>query len=171
MPSHADNVTLIDLLMNGFEKNESIGSWFWRQLPAPDDATAIRKFDEFAAEGCRWKGEPLESVSDSDRRGRLERSADPPERSRCARGWQIREHRRRLVWGKHLGWGSCSSSPWRRTQSPPGRLRLKLRIRSNDIRPASAPRQQFENELDAEPRAPNTRLTTQNGGVAQYQWA
>jgi hypothetical protein len=68
MPSHAGDVTLIDLLMNGFEKNESIGNWFWRQLPAPDDATAIRKFEEFAAEGRRWKGEPLESVSDSDGR-------------------------------------------------------------------------------------------------------
>jgi hypothetical protein len=68
MPSHAGDVTLIDLLMDGFEKNESIDNWFWRQLPAPDDATAIRKFEEFAAEGRRWKGAPLESVSDSDRR-------------------------------------------------------------------------------------------------------
>jgi hypothetical protein len=68
MPSNADDVTLIDLLMNGFEKNECFDDWFWRQLPAPDDATAIRKFEEFAAEGRRWKGEPLETVSESDGR-------------------------------------------------------------------------------------------------------
>jgi hypothetical protein len=68
MTSRADDVTLIDLLVNGFEKNESIGGWHWRQLPAPDAATAIRKFEEFAAEGRRWKGKPLESVSDHDRR-------------------------------------------------------------------------------------------------------
>src|SRR5687767_6210738 len=66
--THADKVTLIDLLLDGFEKNESIDNWYWRQLPAPDEATAIRKFDEFAAEGRRWKGEPLETVEDPDRR-------------------------------------------------------------------------------------------------------
>jgi hypothetical protein len=68
MPSHADDVTLIGLLLDGFEKNESIRGWHWRELPAPEEATAIAKFQEFAAEARRWKGEPRATVSESARR-------------------------------------------------------------------------------------------------------
>jgi hypothetical protein len=59
---------------DGFEKNETLGGWFWRQLPLPDAATASRKYDELHAELLRWKGPAIE-----DQRSDLRRRAAWPD--------------------------------------------------------------------------------------------
>src|SRR5262245_31409227 len=60
MPSHADDVTLIGLLLDGFEKNESIRGWHWRELPAPDEATAVTRF-QAAPERESRRAQPVRS--------------------------------------------------------------------------------------------------------------
>jgi hypothetical protein len=51
-------LTLIDVLIDGFEKNEILGGFHWRSLPMPSQAEAIRAFGAFLEEGRRWKGTP-----------------------------------------------------------------------------------------------------------------
>jgi hypothetical protein len=50
------DVTLIDILVDGFEKNEVPDGTHWRQLPMPDEASAIAKFASLVDEGARWQG-------------------------------------------------------------------------------------------------------------------
>jgi hypothetical protein len=56
--------TLLDVLIDGFEKNEVLGGFHVRWLPLPDADAAGRKFAEFVEEGRRWKGAPTR-VSDA----------------------------------------------------------------------------------------------------------
>lgn len=63
-----EDATLIDVLIDGFEKNEVIDGFHWRQLPLPDEATAIRKFGGLAEEAQRWKGAATLNVEDRGRR-------------------------------------------------------------------------------------------------------
>jgi hypothetical protein len=51
-------LTLVDVLIDGFEKNEILGGFHWRSLPMPSQAEAIRAFGGFLEEGRRWKGTP-----------------------------------------------------------------------------------------------------------------
>jgi len=60
--------TLLDVLIDGFEKNEVTGGFHFRELPLPDEESAIRKFEEFCAEATRWKGEPARRIEDGGRR-------------------------------------------------------------------------------------------------------
>lgn len=53
------DVTLIDILVDGFEKNEILDGTHWRQLPMPDEASAIEKFGSLVDEATRWKGPPV----------------------------------------------------------------------------------------------------------------
>lgn len=53
-----EEVTLLDVLVDGFEKNESIGGFHWRSLPLQDEAQAVRKLTELGEEARRWKGPP-----------------------------------------------------------------------------------------------------------------
>jgi hypothetical protein len=64
--SQAD-ATLVDVLIDGFEKNEVFGGFHWRNLPMPDEEAALRKFAELAAEAERWKGTPSRAQADSGR--------------------------------------------------------------------------------------------------------
>jgi len=48
------DVTLID----GFEKNEVLDGTHWRQLPMPDEPSAIAKFAALVVEATRWQGKP-----------------------------------------------------------------------------------------------------------------
>ncbi len=64
-PEHA---TLLDILIDGFEKNESMYGHHWRKLPPGDEAAAIQKFTEFVAEARSWKGAPLDERSEGPRR-------------------------------------------------------------------------------------------------------
>src|SRR5262245_56947176 len=55
-----EEATLLDILMDGFEKNEIFEGFHWRELPMPDEEAAIRKFASLMAEATRWKGQPTQ---------------------------------------------------------------------------------------------------------------
>lgn len=62
------DVTLLDVLIDGFEKNEILGGFHWRDLPMPDEAGAVEKFHSLAEEAKRWKGAPIRSEEHAGRR-------------------------------------------------------------------------------------------------------
>lgn len=62
------DVTLIDILVDGFEKNEILDGTHWRQLPMPDEASAIAKFAALVDEATRWKGTPMLTESGKRRK-------------------------------------------------------------------------------------------------------
>jgi hypothetical protein len=60
--------TLLDILIDGFEKNESFGGFYRRELPMPDEGAAVRKFRALVEEAGRWKGTPVRLQEDAMRR-------------------------------------------------------------------------------------------------------
>jgi hypothetical protein len=48
-----EDATLLDVLVDGFEKNESLRGFHWRVLPMNDEPAAVRKFASLADEACR----------------------------------------------------------------------------------------------------------------------
>ena len=62
------DATLLDVLVDGFEKNEVMDGFHWRNLPMPDEAAAIRKFGGLVEEARRWKGEPARLADAGPRR-------------------------------------------------------------------------------------------------------
>jgi hypothetical protein len=56
--SKQETATLLDVLIDGFEKNEVIDGFHHRVLPLPDGAVATQRFAVFVAEATRWKGPP-----------------------------------------------------------------------------------------------------------------
>jgi hypothetical protein len=67
-PRPRDDVSLLDVLVDGFERNEVMGGWHWRTLPLVDEESAIRRFGEFVQEATRWKGAPERVLSEPARR-------------------------------------------------------------------------------------------------------
>ena len=63
-----EDATLLDVLIDGFEKNEMLGGWHWRQLPVPDETAAAEKFASLVEEAQRWKGPPARVEDTSTRR-------------------------------------------------------------------------------------------------------
>lgn len=63
-----EDVTLIDVLIDGFERNEIWYGFHGRELPMSNDAIAIRKFAAFVDEARRWKGVPLRDEVTAKRR-------------------------------------------------------------------------------------------------------
>ena len=59
--------TLLDVLIDGFEKNEILGGFHWRELPMPDETSAAAKFRELTEEATRWKGQPVRVVDEAGR--------------------------------------------------------------------------------------------------------
>jgi len=59
--------TLLDVLIDGFEKNEMSGGFHWRDLPMPDEESAIAKFRELTEEATRWKGQPARATHEGGR--------------------------------------------------------------------------------------------------------
>lgn len=57
-----EQVTLLDVLIDGFEKNEVVGGWHFRNLPMPDTASGASKFDTLVAEATAWKGPPVRTL-------------------------------------------------------------------------------------------------------------
>jgi len=53
-----EDATLLDILIDGFEKNEILEGYHYRQLPMPDERAAARKFSALTDEVRRWKGPP-----------------------------------------------------------------------------------------------------------------
>ena len=62
------DATLLDLLIDGFEKNEILRGFHGRLLPMPDEAAAVEKFAALTEEARRWKGAPLQSEERGGRR-------------------------------------------------------------------------------------------------------
>lgn len=60
--------TLLDVLVDGFEKNETLRGFHWRTLPLRDENAAAAKFVTLVTEARAWKGQPLEEASDGPRR-------------------------------------------------------------------------------------------------------
>ena len=59
---------MLDVLIDGFEKNEVMGGFHWRNLPMPDELVAERKFAELTNEATRWKGRPMRLATAGPRR-------------------------------------------------------------------------------------------------------
>lgn len=56
--SNQESATLLDVLIDGFEKNEVLDGFHHRVLPLPAEAVARQRFAVFVAEATRWKGPP-----------------------------------------------------------------------------------------------------------------
>ncbi len=54
-----EDASLLDILIDGFEKNEMLDGRHDRVLPMADEPTATRKFEALVAEARRWQGEPV----------------------------------------------------------------------------------------------------------------
>jgi hypothetical protein len=63
-----EDVTLLDVLIDGFEKNEIMYGFHWRDLPMPDEDAATRKFASLDQEARAWKGAPAREASEPGRR-------------------------------------------------------------------------------------------------------
>jgi hypothetical protein len=63
-----DDVTLLDLLIAGFEQNDIWEGYHWRRLPLADAAAAVRKFNALVEEARRWRGPALRSAVRDGRR-------------------------------------------------------------------------------------------------------
>jgi hypothetical protein len=63
-----EDATLLDVLVDGFEKNEVVDGFHWRQLPMPDERAAARKFAALTDEARRWKGAPTRVDEQAGRR-------------------------------------------------------------------------------------------------------
>lgn len=87
-----EEATLLDILIDGFEKNEVMDGYHWRDLPMPDEAAAARKFAALAEEAKRWKGTPL-SFQDK-----------PPRRLAAWRDLEIRQANRGVMVRARTPW-------------------------------------------------------------------
>lgn len=63
-----EDATLLDILVDGFEKNEVLDGFHWRQLPMPDGNAARAKFESLTDEARRWKGPPTRVDEQTGRR-------------------------------------------------------------------------------------------------------
>ncbi len=63
-----EQASLLDVLIDGFEKNEVLDGWHWRELPVPDAAVAAVRFAAFTEEATRWKGPPTRLAAEGPRR-------------------------------------------------------------------------------------------------------
>ncbi len=68
LPLSASEATLLDVLIDGFEKNEIQSGFHWRDLPCPTELDARRRFTTFRDEATQWKGPPDLTVDDGQRR-------------------------------------------------------------------------------------------------------
>lgn len=62
------DATLLDVLIDGFEKNEVLDGFHRRMLPLPDEESARERFSTLATEAERWKGPPVRSDRESPHR-------------------------------------------------------------------------------------------------------
>lgn len=89
------DATLIDILVDGFEKNEVLRGFHSRVLPLRSEEAARSKFVALGDEARRWKGEPTHTV-DADER-RLLGWADLEIRQ-AGRGVMVRVRAPRFAW-------------------------------------------------------------------------
>ena len=62
------DATLLDVLIDGFEKNEILDGFHYRVLPMSDEQAAARKFASLQQEASRWQGEPTRTEGGPTRR-------------------------------------------------------------------------------------------------------
>lgn len=55
-----EDSTLLDILIDGFEKNEVLGGMHLRRLPLPSAEAGRAVFDRFVAEASTWQGAPTD---------------------------------------------------------------------------------------------------------------
>lgn len=53
-----EDASLLDVLIDGFERNEVLAGFHCRELPLPDEEAAVRKFASLSDEARQWKGTP-----------------------------------------------------------------------------------------------------------------
>jgi hypothetical protein len=82
-----EDATLLDTLIDGFEKNEIWGGYHWRSLPMPDEEAAARKIASWIEEVRRWKGPPARI---EDRAGRRLAAWPDLELRQAGRGVMVR---------------------------------------------------------------------------------
>jgi hypothetical protein len=82
-----EDATLLDVLVDGFEKNETLDGFHWRRLPMPDESAAARKFHSLTDEARRWKGPPSRV---DDQPGRKLNAWPDLEIRLAGRGWVLR---------------------------------------------------------------------------------
>ena|SRR6187402_788347 len=87
-----EDATLLDILIDGFEKNEILYGFHWRNLPMPDEDAAVRKFGALVDEARRWKGQPV----------RLQE--EPPRRVAAWPDLEIRQVGRGIMVRAHAPW-------------------------------------------------------------------
>lgn len=87
-----EDATLLDVLVDGFEKNEILADFHWRTLPMPDEASAARKFAALCDEARRWKGAPSE------------RRVEPPRRLAAWADLEIRQAGRGIMVRARAPW-------------------------------------------------------------------
>lgn len=63
-----DDATLLDLLVDGFEKNEVLSGFHHRELPMRDPEAAAVKFASLVDEAKQWKGQPVRFEETTARR-------------------------------------------------------------------------------------------------------
>jgi hypothetical protein len=63
-----EGATLLDVLIDGFEKNEVLYGFHHRDLPMPDEPAAVKKFAALTDEATRWKGAPRRTEEHRGRR-------------------------------------------------------------------------------------------------------
>lgn len=104
------DATLLDVLIDGFEKNEVLHGFHWRDLPMPDEDTAIAKFSGLAEEARRWKGTPERTL---DARGRRLVAWHDLEIRQAGRSIMIRVRAPRFHewWSDRTTWAGDPSSP------------------------------------------------------------
>ncbi len=62
-----EEISLVNVLIDGFEKNEIPDGFHWRDLPMPDEAAARRTFEAFVEEARCWKGPPIDEQREPKR--------------------------------------------------------------------------------------------------------
>jgi hypothetical protein len=62
-----EDASLLDVLIDGFERNEVVAEFHCRELPLPDEEAAVRAFASLSDEARQWKGAP-DHVEDSGSR-------------------------------------------------------------------------------------------------------
>ncbi|HEY5928358.1 MAG TPA: hypothetical protein VIV11_42020 [Kofleriaceae bacterium] len=63
-----DEITLLDVLIDGFEKNEVLHGYHMRVLPLPNEQRAVVTFGAFVDEATRWYGPPARTLEANGRR-------------------------------------------------------------------------------------------------------
>lgn len=67
-PKTPNDATLLDVLVDGFEKNEVIHGFHYRQLPMSNERAALAKFSSLTDEARHWKGPPTREEETPGRR-------------------------------------------------------------------------------------------------------